>query len=637
MRHVVIGTAGHVDHGKTALIRALTGRDTDRLPEEKERGISIDLGFAPMVLPDGKRAAVVDVPGHERFIRNMLAGATGINLVLLVVAADEGVMPQTREHLDILDLLGVPQGIIVLTKADLVDAEWLSLIAEDVRRAVAGTFLADSPCVAVSVVDGRGLAELMALVQTAVAQVPTFSPAGYARLPIDRVFTVTGFGTVVTGTLTSGRVKREDRLELLPAGRGVRIRQVHVHDELVDHAVAGQRVALNLTGVEREDVTRGQVLAAAGYLAPTQSIGASLKLLSSAPRPLLQRARVHLHTGTTEVLARVVTLEGTEVAPGQEALVWLRIERPVVVARDDRYIIRSYSPMHTIGGGVVIAPRLTVRRGGRAPVAEYLRQRLQGDPVHLVRQALAGAKLAPLTGESVAKACGLDVDSAAMALADLAHTGAAKRLDGNLFVDGTLWLEAAARLIAEVESFHRRERLKTHQAKEDLRTRGMGGLEAKVFNALLADLAAQGTITVDRDRVALAGHAVRLAPAEAHARAKLEALYREGDLAPPDTATAVAEAKLPPALVRSLLSLLVEEGLLTKVADDVFFHRDAVAKAWPLVEGRLREVGQLTVAEARDLFGTSRKHALPLLEYFDGVGLTRRSGDVRVAARAGLP
>ncbi|MBX6377931.1 MAG: selenocysteine-specific translation elongation factor, partial [Clostridia bacterium] len=405
---MVIGTAGHVDHGKTALIRALTGQDTDRLPEEKRRGISIDLGFAAFPLPSGRVAGIVDVPGHERFVHNMVAGVAGMDAVLLVVAADEGVMPQTREHLDILQLLGVRRGIVVLTKVDLCEPEWVDLVEEEVRAAVAGTFLADAPILRVSSVTGEGLEALKDAVDRLVPTVPARPESGYARLPVDRVFTAPGFGTVVTGTLLSGRVRGEDRLELLPAGRTVRVRQVQVHGQPVDAAVAGNRVALNLVGVERHEVARGDVLITPGALRAGDLLAVRVDVLARAPAPLRNEQRVRVHAGTAEVVARALVLDGEAVEPGAGGYVLFRAERPLVVARGDRILLRTLSPVATLGGGVVLDTGRRYRRGDAEGLRE-LALRASGRDEDIVGTILAAGR--PVTPQAVARRVGAPLEA----------------------------------------------------------------------------------------------------------------------------------------------------------------------------------------------------------------------------------
>lgn len=634
-RPVVIGTAGHVDHGKTVLVRALTGVDTDRLPDEKRRGISIDLGFAPFTLPGDpparapRPAAIVDVPGHERFIKNMLAGVTGIDLAMLVVAADEGVMPQTREHLDILRMLGLQTGLVVITKTDLVDAEWLELVTEDVRATVRGTFLEGAPIVPVSAVTGAGLPDLLQALAALAERTRARDASAPARLPVDRVFTVAGFGTVVTGTLVAGTVRREDRLELLPAGLPVRVRGVQVHDADVTLARAGQRVAVNLAGVEKAAVTRGDVLAAPGEYRPGLVFEGRLECLATAPRAIGTGDRVRLYAGTAEVLGRLVVLEGDALAPGASGYVRFRAEAPLVVAAGDRFIVRAYSPVVTIGGGVVLdpAPR---RRRPRAQVLADLQVRERGDPAALVQAVLGRHPGQPLDAAAVARATGLDPAAAAGALAGLEAAGQVIRLEGGY------WLAAAdfRRLHGEVaralDAYHGQYPMRRGIPKEELRNRVFRGLDARRFGAVLAALEAGGACVARGDRVARAGFAP--APPDA-LRAAVEAVrasMKAGGANPPAMAQVAAAAGLTdPALADECFLYLADQGELVRLAPDAYLHRDAVAQAAEAVREVLRARGAATTSELRDALGTTRRYVVPLLEYFDAMRLTRRVGDRR--------
>lgn len=621
---LIAGTAGHVDHGKTALVKALTGEDTDRLPEEKRRGISIDLGFASFRLPGGREVSLVDVPGHERFIRNMVAGAAGMDLVLLVVAADEGVMPQTREHLDILELLGVRSGAVVITKIDLVESEWLELVSDEVRAAVAGTFLDGAPVVPVSSVTGEGLEALRAVLERLAGAARPKDPRGPARLPVDRAFTVPGFGTVVTGTLYSGTVAVEDRLELLPARRAVRVRGVQVHGRRAERAAAGQRVALNLAGVEREEVRRGDVLVTPGALEPVSAFAARLRLLPGAPGPLRSGDRVHLHTGTAEVLARVLLLDREALAPGDACFVQVKAESPLAVGRGDRYIIRSYSPVVTVGGGAVLETARRFKRhhpGG----LEALRVLEAGEPREIVAAALAEDR--PLSVPEVARRAGLPPEETAGVLGELAAAGRAVLLSGGEYALGAeAYRILTARVSALLLDFHRRFPLRRGRPREEVRAL-WPALDVRASNALLERLEADGVVRLEQDVAALAGHRPSLTEADERALRALEAAYREAGLSPP--APADVAAALGIADPGEFLNRLLDTGVLVKAGEDLYFHRDALAAAAQAVRRHLEARGSMTMAEMRDLLGTTRKYAVPLGEYFDRIRLTRRTGDAR--------
>lgn len=624
MKHYIIGTAGHVDHGKSALIRALTGVETDRFPEERERGISIDIGFARFPLPSGRRAAVIDVPGHERFVRNMLAGITGIDAVILVVAADEGVMPQTREHLDILRLLEIKKGVVAITKIDLVDAEMLELVQADVEEAVAGTFLEGAPCLPVSAVTGEGLDALLRAVDALLEETEPKDTTAFARLPIDRAFVRPGFGTVVTGTLVGGIMRQGDRLELLPQGLEVRVRGLQVHGEPVEQVHAGQRVAVNLSGIGRSDVRRGHVLCAPGALRPTTSFAGRLHLLESWPKELKHGERVHLHTGTSEVLARVLLLKGDRLEPGSSAFVQLRLEEPVVVGRGDRYIIRSYSPVHTMGGGMVIEPHARYRRSQAAAAIAELEVKESGGTGGVIAETLVQSGMTPLGLGELARRTGVPAETLR---AELPGLGAdVRELEGGLWIHRRGFGQFCQAVRGELEAFYSRHPLRSGLGKEELRRRlGLGGKE---FAALLSAAEAADELRVERDRVALPGHSPTLNDGQAKLAQRLRSAIAAAGYSPPT----VAELKqqVPGRDTEEVIIYLLEQGEAVRVGDDLIIAAAALEDAVRRTREHLKQHGKLTVAEFRDLLGTSRKYALPLLEWFDEQRITRRAGEERV-------
>lgn len=624
MKHLIIGTAGHVDHGKSALIRALTGVETDRFPEEKERGISIDIGFAQFRLPSGRRAAVIDVPGHEKFIKNMLAGITGIDLVLLVVAADEGVMPQTREHLDILRLLEIKQGIIVLTKKDLVDEELLELVAEDVREAVKGTFLAKAPVVAVSSISGDGLPLLTQTLDQMVESGEAKDVTAFSRLPIDRAFVRPGFGTVVTGTLVGGTINEGDRLELLPLGLDVRVRGLQVHGEKTNRAEAGQRVAVNLAGIERSDVQRGHVLCAPGALSSTSSFAARLHVLESWPKELKHGVRVHLHTGTSEVLGRVLLLDQEELLPGGTAYVQIKTEEPLVVGRGDHYIIRSYSPVHTMGGGVVVEPHAHYKKSQAEQAIEELKIKETGGIGGVLAETLARSGSTPLSVAELAKRSGIPPETINAELEGLARD--VRTLDGGLLIHRRGFGQFVASVGEFLDSFYKQYPLRQGPAKEEVRRKlGLGGKE---FTALLAAAEQAGELAVVRERVAPAGRTVTLNSGQQK--------IADGVMA------AVSAAGFNPLTVGELkdqfkqrdtdevIIFLTEQGQAVRVGDDLIISAAVLEEGARRTREHLKAQGKISVSEFRDLLGTTRKYALPLLEWMDEQKITRRAGDERL-------
>lgn len=628
MKHLTIGTAGHVDHGKTALIRALTGQETDRLPEEKARGISIDIGFAQFRLPSGRRTGVVDVPGHERFIRNMLAGITGIDLVLLVVAADEGVMPQTTEHLNILRLLKVKKGLVVLTKKDLVDADWVNLVQEDVRAALRGSFLESAKILAVSSLTGEGLPELRETLDRMLEETEARDTAAFPRLPIDRVFTSSGFGTVVTGTLASGSIQVDQRLEVLPHGLEGRVRGLQVHGEKVERAEAGQRVAVNLAGVEKGDLRRGNVLTQPGALRPTEALAGRLVMVSGDIPPLKSGARIHFHTGTAEVLARVVLLDREEIGPGGEGYALFRTEEPVVVGRRDHFIVRSYSPMHTIGGGIVIEPHARYRRFNPESLND-LRSKEQGTSDEIIAAALASFG-GPAGPGDLVRSVALPGEAIRLELQNLANRGQVLELGPDLFIHPRFVSDFARTVDRFFEEYFRSFPLRRGAPREELRKRALPKADPRSFNALLAFLTGEKIIETDRDRVAPIGRQIQFTPAQAKFREQLVERVRLGGSSPPSIREAREGIEIKGTPTEEILTGLVEEGLLIKIADDFYLHRDYFEAARARTVEFLKEKGTLTMAEFRDLLGTSRKYAVPLLEYLDSIKVTRRVGDDRV-------
>lgn len=630
MDYIIVGTAGHVDHGKTVLVKALTGVDTDRLKEEKERGISIELGFAPLTLPSGRQLGLVDVPGHERFIRQMLAGVGGMDLVMLVVAADEGVMPQTREHLAIIDLLQIKKGIIVITKIDLVEDDWLELVREEVLQAVRGTVLEDAPLVEVSALTGAGIAELRAELDALAAVTPPRPAAGLVRLPIDRVFSVTGFGTVVTGTLWSGIIKVGDELEIQPEGLKTRARNLQVHGQTVKEARAGQRVAVNLAGIETEAVHRGSSLLAPGFLSPTYRLDASFKLLEGA-RPLVNRNRVHFYLGTSEALGRVVLLDRDELNGGEETLVQLLMEEPVVANREDRFILRSYSPMETIGGGIIIDPVPPRHRRFQPEVLASLQRRLEGSPEKILAQVIKERREGVDWQEAATRAS-LSLEETRILLQEMAAAGQVTllRVDNDLYAVSTdryqAWWQAAARAL---DDFHRHYPLRPGMAREELRSRYFSRLPARVYQALLEEWAREGRLQLAANTIALAGFTPSFNEKQRELLKELEDKYRAGRWQPPSLKEVAGAFSLNPAELEELLHYLVREGVLVRINDEFYWHRQALDDAREVIK-RLASTGAFGLAEARDALGSSRKYVLPLLEYLDQVKFTRRLGDKRV-------
>ena len=630
MKSIIVGTAGHIDHGKTALVKALTGIDADRLQEEKRRGITIDLGFAhtELVNPAGERiqVAFVDVPGHERFVRNMLAGVGGIDLVLLVIAADESIKPQTREHFDILQLLGVQRGITVLTKADAVDAETLEVVRLEVEEFLRGTFLETpkAPIVAVSSLTGAGLGDLKRAIVVVAGQVPALDSKGLTRLPIDRVFSMKGFGTVTTGTLFSGTIQQEDELEVFPAARRVRVRGVQVHGRLAERAIAGQRTALNLAGASTEDLSRGMTLAPPDTFSTTRRVDVQLRLLASAPRALKSGARVHFHCQTMETIAGVRLINKGQVAPGESAFGRLLLPQPVLLLPRDRFIIRQFSPVVTIGGGVVLdsmpdarLPKdsecLAILAGG--DIEKSLRLRM-------LRRGQMGISVQRLIAES-----GLTAAQIETVLGSSLRKGEIVRV-------GDFWIESGQlsdlmQLIREmVSEFHTTDPLEPGITKERLREKINS--VALIFEHGLQALIGQKKIEIAGELVRLPGRGVVMKDEEAESKNKIEAVFAAAGLKVPALTEVLNGLKIDKARAQKIVTLLLRDKVLIKISDDLVFHRSGLEQLRHQVAAQKIKSPKMDVALFKEMTGVSRKYAIPLLEYLDRERITKRVGDSRV-------
>jgi selenocysteine-specific elongation factor len=633
MKHVVVGTAGHIDHGKTALVKALTGTDTDRLPEEKARGITIDLGFAFLEEPDGLVIEIVDVPGHERFVKNMLAGVGGIDLALLVIAADEGIMPQTREHLAICQLLRIKSGMVALTKADLAEPDWIELVRDDAANLVRGTFLSGCPIVPVSVKTGAGLGDLRRALADLARAVPAKATDQTARLPIDRVFTVKGFGTVVTGTLTAGTVAVDDKVEVYPRGVQSKVRGLQVHGKAVERSAAGQRTAVNLQAVERAAIERGDVLAPPGSLVPTLLADATLELLPDAPRPLKARDRVRFHVGTQEVMARVLLVDRAGLEPGQVSYGRFRLEAPVVALPGDRFVIRSYSPIVTIGGGTLldIAPPRFKRK---APaLLAHLALLETGAPTevleeHLKQAGPAGARAADLRARTA-----FGPERLKTLLQELVQAGAIVAVDREWYLHREANERLRSQTLALLGAFHAENPLRTGISREELRSRA-GNAQERVFSQLLASLEAEGLVRSEKDQVRLTSHEIRLSAEQERIVKGLEADFLKAGAAPPSPEEALARLGVRGSEKHELFQLLVSDRRLLRVKESLYFHAEALRAIQDKIVAHLREKKDIGPGDVKELLGISRKYAIPLMEYFDAQRVTVRQGERRVL-RAG--
>ena len=628
MKSVIVGTAGHIDHGKTALVKALTGIDADRLEEEKRRGITIDIGFSHLELPrpDGEklRLGFVDVPGHERFVRNMLAGVGGIDLVLLVIAADESIKPQTREHFDICRLLAVRRGITVLTKSDVVDRDTLEVVRLEVEDFLRGSFLdpAHSPIVPVSSLTGAGLEELKRALVKVASEVPAKDSSALARLPIDRVFTMKGFGTVVTGTLIAGTIRKDEELEVFPSGKRVRVRGVQVHGSPAEQAVAGQRTALNLAGVTTEELARGMVLAEPSLFRPTRRVDAVLSLLSSA-KPLKNGARVHFHAYTMETIAEVRLFEGKQLRPGDEQFVQLRLAEPTLLLPKDRFILRQFSPVVTIGGGMVLDAFPPPRKQVQSETAAFLATAMTGSPEQVLAARVQRRGMMGLNLQDVPAEMNIRIEGAEK----LAKAAQLVRC-GPVLMTPSVFAGARDAVRQAVEKFHAANPLVPGISKEELRKKTNIGQE--VFQGVLDNLTGKKEIEVAGEVVRLPGRGVVMKDEEAASMKIIEDAFASAGLKVPFLRDVLAGLKVDKTRAQKIVTLLLRDKVLVKLSDELVFHRSALEELRRQVVAYKAKAPKIDVGKFKDMTGVSRKYAIPLLEYLDRERVTRRVGDERV-------
>ena len=633
MKHAVIGTAGHIDHGKSSLVRALTGIDPDRLKEEKERGITIDLGFAYLKGDAGVSLGFVDVPGHERFVKNMLAGVGGIDLVMLVVAADESVMPQTREHFAICRLLRIPMGLIAVTKCDLVDPELREIAILETKELVAGSFLENAPVVEVSTRTGEGMESLRTTLETLARSAPTRSASGRFRLPVDRVFSMKGFGTVVTGTIASGSVAPDDEVQILPRGLEVRVRGLQVHGDRQARASAGQRAALNLQGIEVSDVVRGDVLVERDAFRPTLMLDCDLEVLASSPIPVKDLSRVHLHLGTAQVLARARVLGGAKsIAPGARGLVQLRLEAPIVAARGDRFILRRYSPLETIAGGLVLDAYPAKHSVASLTAAERL-VALGGADAALVAAGFVNESGAAGVSEiELGRRLGVGATELEEILGSLLKDGKAALVSRapRVLIDPGVIDEMGRKLEAILRTFQKKNPLLGGMPKSELCEKAGSRAPVDVFELILAKLAERKRLRVAKDLVSTFDHQIHLSEDESRARDLLVERYQTAGVRPQSLSEVASEAKLDVKLLERIQRVLLKEGTLVSISEGMVFHRDSLSQLKENVRSYKSKRDRIDVAFFKEMAGVTRKHAIPLLEWLDRERVTQRSGNERV-------
>ena len=632
MKHFVLGTAGHVDHGKTALIKALTGVDTDRLREEKERGITIELGFASLNLPSGQTVGIVDVPGHEKFIKNMVAGAAGIDVVMLVIAADEGIMPQTKEHLHICSLLGITTGIVALTKIDLVEKDWLELVKSEITEYLSGSFLENAPIVPVSAIKQKGLTDLITSIDAAVRKINEKTDDGIFRLPVDRVFTMKGFGTVITGTMVSDHIKVGEEIEILPEAITTRIRGIQVHNQPVEEAWAGQRTAINLQGIEKSTIERGNVLVRPKTVWASKRLDVFVEFLTSNSKNLKNRALVRLHTGTSEIIARIILLDKDELAPGQKAFAQLVLESADVIVASDRFVLRSYSPVTTIGGGQIIDPLpLKHKRQNENIIADLnmlqsgtLSERIS---VIIERTGYTGINLRGLTFR-----LGVNTKKIREALESLFSDKKAILLDSEdtTVISAYFYNQLEELIVKNLAAHHKKNPLQEGMSKEQLKETLGRAISAKLFNLALRSLGKKEIIVSDKENVRMIGHQVQLAGDLDSIRHDITRMYNEAGLTPPSLTEVVKGFNDKKVKAQSIIKLMLKEGDLIKINEEMCFSRESLGKLREDYKAMLIKDGKATPATFKDLTGLSRKYIIPLMEYFDVNKLTVRVGDHRI-------
>lgn len=629
MKNIIVGTAGHIDHGKTTLIKALTGRNTDRWEEEQRRGITIDLGFTYFDLKNGDRVGIIDVPGHEKFINNMVAGVVGMDLVLLVVAADEGIMPQTREHMDILGLLGIKKSILVINKYDLVDEEWLELVEEEIQEELEGTFLEGAPVVKVSAATGQGLDELTDTIQQLMSdEVVAKDTQTIPRLPIDRAFTLSGFGTIITGTLISGTITREDVLEMYPIGKECKIRNIQVHGQNQDKCYAGQRVAINLSNVKKKEIRRGCVLAPKNSMKNTDLLDVKLKVLEDSMRILTNHERLHLYTGTSEILCRAVLLDKEQIGPGEEGLVQLRLEEEIAVKRGDRFVVRFYSPMETIGGGIVLEPNPVRKKRFDAQAIEELKKKESGSLGDVMELQIKEHGDTMITLAELAKVMAHSVDELKEYLEELEESG-------TIFVfpmkkDTYLWhrdSEFAVRQKIEetLQKYHSEHPYRYGMKKAEIHNTFLKKIKPNIFDAYIERMTGENVYGRREEYLSLPGYEV-----------PKDAMYLQTEKLIEDTFekagydfvrfSEIDFGKIPRQTAEDVVLMMIDEGKVLRINEEMFTMKHLMDEAKEKIQNHLKEENLITIAQVRDMFSTSRKSAKPILEYMDSIKVTKKTG-----------
>ena len=631
MKQIILGTAGHIDHGKTSLIKAVTGTDTDRLKEEKERGITIELGFAALDLPGGQHLGIVDVPGHEKFVKNMVAGVTGIDIVVMVIAADEGVMPQTREHMEICTLLDVQYGMVAVTKIDMVDEEWLELALEDIGDFVKGTFLEDAPVATVSSTTRKGIPEFIEILDELAAKIPERPPSDLFRLPIDRVFTMKGFGTVITGTLISGRVQVGDTIMIYPSGITSKVRGIQVHNNSADEARAGLRTAINFQGLEKEAISRGEVLSKPNTLEASYMVDVSFHYLASNKKPIKNRTRIRFHTGTSEVLGNLILLDREDLAPGEDTVVQLRLDTAVALVKDDRFVIRSYSPIYTIGGGKVLNPIPLKHKRFKTDAVEGLKALGHQAPEAIILFHVEASGYQGVSFSHLKMMTNLPDKQLENVLQGLLSQKTLIQVDkeNRIYIHHICSERLKNDTQRQLGDYHKANPLKPGMSKEELKTKFPPLLTSKLFNLTLNQMIKEKEIVQDENIIRLASHAVSLGGKQADVKDKILKTYLNAGLQPPYFKELAKSLDTDVKRSREVLMHLVNEGTIVKVKEELFFHAEAINTLRKRLVTFLETQGEITTPQFKEMTGVSRKYVIPLAEHFDSTNATLRVGDVR--------
>ncbi len=631
MKRIILGTAGHIDHGKTSLIKALTGIDTDRLKEEKLRGITIELGFAFMDIPGGYHLGIVDVPGHERFVKHMVAGATGIDLVIMVIAADEGVMPQTIEHMEICTLLGIRYGLVALTKIDMVDEEWLELAQEDIRAFIRGTFLEKAPILPISSATGQGLSELQKAIGALCAIIPDRPEFSLLRIPIDRVFTMKGFGTVITGTLISGRVELGEVVTIYPSGVSAKVRGIQVHNDSVTAAEAGMRTAINLQGVEKSAIERGEIIARPGTLKPSYMIDVQLHFLKSNSKPIKDHTRVRLHTGTSEVIGNLILLDCDELSPGDTTVAQIRLEMPITGVKGDRFVIRSYSPVRTIGGGRILNPIPQKHKRFKTEIISRLRGLIEDPPekivlYHALESGLTGIGfqdlilMTAITEKALQRILELCLSKRQVLLLDK---------ENRTFLHADNFERFKSEIVNHLKRYHQQYPLKTGMPKEELRSRFPKAVHPKAFHMAISEMIEKKQIVQEEQSIRIASHTVALGKDQQVLQNRILDAYEKSGLMPPYFSELCKDLDVDPKKAGEILLVLVDEGRLIKVKENLFFGTGIIEDLMSRLKAFFQDHEEISTPQFKEMTGASRKFVIPLLEYFDAKNITIRVGDAR--------